>query len=189
MTIMKKIFSYLTTIVLALVIALCAFLYIGKLNGGKNTLFGNELMVVLSGSMSPTFDTGSIVAIKPIQFEAIQKGDIVTFKSLEDRIITHRVVDIVNGELITKGDANDGKDTDPVVKDRVIGKVQYFVPLIGYAIHFIQSKLGMLIFLAVPGLYLIISQIWKLYAMLKQQEKRDAGGVNAQTPVNPQTPE
>ncbi|MGD8192669.1 signal peptidase I [Brevibacillus ginsengisoli] len=166
----KKILSVLTTTLLVLIVALCCFLFVGKMNGGKTTLLGNDIMVVLSGSMSPTFNTGSIVAVKPVEFSDIHKGDIVTFKDLEQRTITHRVIDIVDGQLITKGDANDGKDTSPVSKDRVIGKVQYSVPYAGYVIEFIKSKLGMLLFLAGPGLYLIISQIIKLFRIMKQQE-------------------
>jgi signal peptidase len=77
----------------------------------------------------------------------------------------------VDGNLVTKGDANDGKDTDPVTADRVKGKVQYSVPYIGYFIEFVKSPTGMLVFLAVPGLYLMISQIWKLLRMIKQQDE------------------
>ncbi|MDF2679298.1 MAG: family signal peptidase [Brevibacillus sp.] len=141
------------------------------MNGGKTQIFGNEIMVVLSGSMSPTFDTGSIVAVKQIPYSEIQKGDIVTFEDMEKRTVTHRVIDIVDGNLVTKGDANDGKDTDPVTADRVKGKVQYSVPYIGYFIEFVKSPTGMLVFLAVPGLYLMISQIWKLLRMIKQQDE------------------
>jgi signal peptidase len=168
--ILKKVVSVATTLFLVLVIALCGFLFIGKMNGGKTSLFGNELMVVLSGSMAPTFNTGSIVAVKPIEFEQIKPGDIITFKDVDGRTVTHRVVEINNGELITKGDANDGKDSVPVSADRIIGQVQYSIPFVGYLVDFIKSKIGMLVFLGVPGLYLIVSQIWKLFKMIKEQE-------------------
>lgn len=170
MAIVKKVASFATTVLLILVIALCVFLFIGKMNGGKTNLFGSEIMVVLSGSMSPTFDTGSIVAVKPVTFEEIKQGDIITFKDVDERTVTHRVLEINNGELVTKGDANDGKDSTPVSKDRVVGKVQYWVPLIGYLVEFIKSKVGMLVFLGVPGLYLVVSQIYKLFKMFKEEE-------------------
>ncbi|HZG16630.1 MAG TPA: signal peptidase I [Candidatus Bathyarchaeia archaeon] len=174
MAVVKKIVSVLTTTFLVLVILLSVFIFAGKFNGGKTTLFGNELLVVLSGSMSPTFDTGSIVAIRPVPFEEIQKGDIVTFKDKDDLTVTHRVIDFVENkgqkQLVTKGDANDGKDGNPVPADKVLGEVQYWVPLVGYLIEFVRSKVGMLLFLVVPGLYIIVSQIWKLMGMIKQQE-------------------
>lgn len=170
MVLLKKVVSVATTLFLVLVIALTGFLFIGKINGGKTTLFGSEIMVVLSGSMAPTFNTGSIVAVKPVKFEEIKQGDIVTFKNEDDLTITHRVMEINDGKLITKGDANNGKDSMPVTADRVIGEVQYSVPLIGYLIEFVKSKVGMLVFLGIPGLYLIVSQIWKLFKMMKEAE-------------------
>ncbi len=170
MAILKRVVSVATMLFLTLIIALCGFLFIGKLNGGKTTLFGNELMVVLSGSMAPTFNTGSIIGVKPVKFEDIKQGDIVTFKNEDDLIVTHRVVEIDGDKLITKGDANNAKDNMPVTADRLIGKVQIWVPMVGYLVDFIRSKVGMLIFLAVPGVYLIVSQIWKLFKMMKEAE-------------------
>lgn len=170
MGVVKKIISVLTTTFLVLVILLTAFIFAGKFTGGKTTLFGNELLVVLSGSMSPTFNTGSIVAIKPVKFEEIQKDDIITFRDLDQRTVTHRVVDITEGKLVTKGDANDGKDSNLVTPDRIIGEVQYWVPLAGYLVEFVNSKTGMLVFLGVPGVYLIVSQLWKLFRLLKEEE-------------------
>lgn len=170
MKLVKKILSILTTSFLVLVILFSAVALTGKLNGGKTTLFGSELLVVLSGSMSPTFDTGSIVAIKPISFSDIQKGDIITFKNTDGLIVTHRVQEITGNELVTKGDANNAKDNETVTADRVMGRVQYSVPLAGYAIDFIRSKVGLLLFLVIPGIYLIVSQIWKLFGMIKNQE-------------------
>jgi len=168
--VLKKGLSVVTTIFLVLVIALTAFLFIGKMNGGKTTLFGNEIMVVLSGSMAPTFNTGSIVAVKPTKFEEVKKGDVVTFKNEDNLTVTHRVMEITNGKLITKGDANNGNDSIPVTADRLIGQVQYSVPFVGYLIDFIQSKVGMLVFLGIPGIYLIVSQIWKLFKLMKEAE-------------------
>lgn len=170
MAMLKRMLSLFTTIVLVLVIALTAFLFIGKMNGGKTTLLGNEIMVVLSGSMSPTFNTGSIVAVGHTPFEDIKVGDIVTFKNEDNLTVTHRVMELKDGKLITKGDANNGIDSVPVTADRLIGKVQYSVPLIGYLIDFIQSKVGMLVFLGIPGVYLIVSQIWKLFKLVKEAE-------------------
>lgn len=170
MVILKKCLSYATTLFLVLVIALTGFLFVSKMNGGKTTLFGSEIMVVLSGSMAPTFDTGSIVAVKPVKFEGIQKGDIVTFKNEDDLTITHRVVEVTDKGLITRGDANNGDDTMPVTSDRLIGQVEYSVPLLGYLIEFIRSKVGMLVFLGIPGIYLIISQVMKLFRMIKEAD-------------------
>ncbi|QRG68112.1 signal peptidase I [Brevibacillus choshinensis] len=174
MALLKKIISILTSTLLIVVIAITGFLLVGKMNDGKTMLFGNQLMVVLSGSMSPTFDTGSIVAVGPVDFKEVQTNDIITFKDPEGRTITHRVVEIKDDQLITKGDANDGKDTSPVTSDRFIGKVQYSIPYIGFFIEFAKSGTGMLFLLGIPGVYLIVSQVWKLLKMIKNEDSNTA---------------
>ncbi|USG66293.1 signal peptidase I [Brevibacillus ruminantium] len=174
MKLLKKSISILTSLFLILVIVITGILFVGKISGGKTVLFGSQIMVVLSGSMSPAFDTGSIVAVKPVDFKDVKENDIITFKDPEGLTITHRVVEVGEGQLITKGDANDGKDTAPVTPDRLIGKVQYSVPWVGYFIEFAKSGLGMLIMLAVPGIYLIVSQVWKLLRMIKEEEAKTA---------------
>lgn len=170
----RKTISILTSLLLIVVIAITGLLFIGKMNGGKTMLFGNQIMVVLSGSMSPTFDTGSVVAVGPADFKEIKQGDIITFKDPEGMTITHRVVEVTEGELRTKGDANDGVDTAPVTPERLIGKVHYSVPLIGYFIEFAKSGAGMLVLLGLPGVYLIVSQVWKLMQSIKQEEGKAA---------------
>lgn len=174
MVLLKKCISILTSLFLIAVIAITGLLFVSKINGGKTVLFGNQIMVVLSGSMAPAFNTGSIVAVKPVDFKEVKEKDIITFKDPEGLTITHRVIEKRDGQLITKGDANDGKDTAPVTPDRFIGKVQYSVPLIGYFIEFARSELGMLLMLGLPGLYLIVSQVWKLLRMIKEEEAKTA---------------
>lgn len=169
----KKVVSSVVTGVLALVIILVFILAIStKMNNGKTSFFGNQLMVVLSGSMSPTFDTGSLVVVAPLRFSSIKNGDIVTFKEISGRTVTHRVVEVKGSELITKGDANSVKDSEPVTQDRVIGKVNVWIPYLGYFVDFTKSRTGIALFLIIPGAYLIISQIWKLFKAMAEDEKK-----------------
>lgn len=167
----KKILNWVLTGFMVLCVVLLGTLGVSsKINGGTPTVLGNQLMVVLSGSMAPTFNTGSIVTVKPIPFEEIKADDIVTFKDIDGKTVTHRVVEILEGKLITKGDANDGIDASPVTSDRVIGKVQVWIPYVGYFIQFTKSKIGLLVFLVVPGIYLVITQLWKLFKLLTNDE-------------------
>lgn len=73
--------------------------------------------------------------------------DIKTEDSAPDSgvsIITHRVVSnsIIMGEFITKGDANEKEDMNPVSYDNYIGKVQLSIPLAGYAAELFTSTQG-----------------------------------------------
>ena len=56
--------------------------------------------------------------------------------------MTHRVVEIENGNYFTKGDANNVKDAVPVTYDNVEGKiVGPVIPLLGYGVAFANSHI------------------------------------------------
>ena len=91
--------------------------------------------------------------------EEIVEGDVIAFyggasgNRAEDRvdsagsgvsIITHRVVSnsVIMGEFITRGDANEKEDINPVSYDNYIGKVQLSVPMAGYAAELFTSTQG-----------------------------------------------
>ncbi|MCJ7560827.1 signal peptidase I, partial [Candidatus Bathyarchaeota archaeon] len=78
---------------------------------------------VYTGSMEPAIPVGGIVVIKPVDSETLKTGDIICFQLSEDTSVTHRIVNITDGGLVTKGDANDGPDQWTVKKENVIGKV------------------------------------------------------------------
>ena len=64
--------------------------------------------------------------------------------------MTHRVVRnrTIEGDLVTKGDANAEEDMDPVPYDRVIGKVILTVPQAGDVLGYISSDVGKVYMLA-----------------------------------------
>lgn len=166
---------FISIIVFTLVISF--FIVKSKINGGSPNIAGNKFYIVLSGSMKPVFDAGSIVAVKTVNPKVITAGDIITFKDQRDRnrIITHRVVDIKkeNGSLffITKGDANDAKDSSLVPAGNVIGKANFWLPYAGYAVNFTKSKKGIFILLIVPGMLYIISELISIYKLTRKNGK------------------
>lgn len=182
---MKKVLSMagnvVFTVFLIAMIVVVGFMVKGKLDGGVPSVGPYRLYVVLSGSMSPTFDTGSIIGVKQIKPEMVQAGDVVTFKSPEDpeKVITHRVVSVEtrNGQLqfITRGDANNANDQVPLPAAYLIGKEQFAIPYGGYVTNFASSKKGLLILIVVPALLVIAGEmrtLWKLAAEHDAEEKR-----------------
>ncbi|MCI9105138.1 MAG: signal peptidase I [Lachnospiraceae bacterium] len=99
---------------------------------------GYRPVVVLSGSMEPTYHVGSIIYYKEASFEQIAQGDPITFHSEEGgTLITHRVVEKseINREFVTKGDANKTVDPNPVSYGNVAGKTSKLtIPYAGYLI-------------------------------------------------------
>ena len=57
----KKIMSVLTVLV---ILTLAVVVIAVKASGGEPTILGYQFKTVLSGSMEPTFQTGSIITIK-----------------------------------------------------------------------------------------------------------------------------
>ncbi|MFL7795630.1 signal peptidase I [Clostridium chauvoei] len=124
-------------------------------------LFGFSFYSVLSGSMTGSIDTGSIIAVKKVEASKIKKSDVITFKTGGDTVVTHRVVNVFNEnglKFATKGDANEQIDPMKTSEDNVIGKVIFHLPFLGYLIVFIQNNLvvvGITLTILIVGGYLI----------------------------------
>lgn len=145
----KKICNISSTIILIIMITIAAILLIPK-------IFGYETYAVLSGSMEPKFSVGSIVFVDRINPEEVKTDDVISFiLSGNGKVATHRVIEVNSSEkqFITKGDANEDVDTNPVNFTDLIGKVKFNVPLLGFISIYIKTKLG--IFIGV-GLMLLL---------------------------------
>ena len=100
---------------------------------------GSQTYSVLTSSMAPKYAPGTFLVVKPVPFEELRVGDIITYQieSGNAAVITHRITSVSaaqNGELqfITKGDNNDAEDELPVREVQVRGKLLYAVPLVGF---------------------------------------------------------
>ena len=96
------------------------------------TLLGYEIYNVTSGSMEPTLPVGSVIYVKPTQAELVQPGDIIAFY-VDAVVVTHRVVEnrFVEGEFVTKGDANEMADFSNARYRDLVGVVKYHFPYLG----------------------------------------------------------
>lgn len=111
-----------------------------------NSLVGNQLpmpfgygaAVVLSGSMEPVLSAGDLIIVK--ETDQIQERDIVVFQD-GNSLVVHRVVQIGEETVTTKGDANQVND-EPVSIDAVKGKVQLWIPYAGNVVGFLKTPIG-----------------------------------------------
>lgn len=108
-------------------------------------LMGASPYTVLTGSMRPTWEPGTLVIVDPVDPAAVEVGDVITFQ-LEPGIpdvATHRVVGVnVTSDgrsFVTQGDANASPDADPVLPEQVRGRVAYAVPWMGHVNSAINS--------------------------------------------------
>jgi len=101
-------------------------------------LFPFQPALVGSGSMEPKMYPGDVVIIAKVQADNIETGDVIQFRVPEEVTIMHRVIEIQETEggskvFITKGDANDQPDSEPVLPDNVVGKAVLTIPKVGWA--------------------------------------------------------
>ena len=96
------------------------------------TLLGYEVYNVTSGSMEPALPVGSVIYVQPADPATIQAGDIIAYHS-DSTVITHRVVEnrFVEGEFVTKGDANEREDFINTRYADLVGMVKYHIPYLG----------------------------------------------------------
>lgn len=131
--------SALGVFLLILIIAVCLPLTAPK-------AFGYQIYTVVSGSMEPEIPVGSLTFVQQSAPEDTSEGDVIAFYGAleEQSIITHRVVEnnTLMGELITKGDANEVNDMNPVPYRNYIGKVRLSIPALGYIAGFLAETSG-----------------------------------------------
>lgn len=94
--------------------------------------------VIYSGSMRPTFEVGDVVIVAKRNPRLLKPGDIVSFRMKGSPVPTvHRVIALQNEGgrevFVTKGDANNRPDLDPVRSVQVVGKVVFTIPRVGWA--------------------------------------------------------
>ena len=106
-------------------------------------LVGYEVFNVVSGSMEPNIPVDSVIYVKGIEPEDVEVDDVIAF--YENRsVVAHRV--LVNrqtmGEFVTKGDANETEDLNPIPYDALIGRVELHLPFLGKAMAMYSSNVG-----------------------------------------------
>jgi signal peptidase I len=132
------------------------------------SVFGYQSLTVVSGSMEPTLQVGSVVIDEVIAPLDARPGDIVTFKDpLRPRQLTHRLqrmrVDGDTAYMTTLGDANDAPEHWTVRTDGNIGRVVAHLPKLGYARAALSSRyarLGVLGAVLALGAFLVVD-MWR----------------------------
>lgn len=168
---LRKIWNILTTVLVVLVVLL-AIALVGV------RLFGIRTYAVLSGSMEPTYPTGSLLYVKKVDPQELKVGDAITFLLNEDTAATHRIVEILPDEddasvlrFRTQGDANKTADAVPVHYMNIIGKPVFCIPLLGYVTGFIQQPPGLYLAIGAAAILLILVFLPDLF---KDDKKKDA---------------
>lgn len=136
MQIITKWFSRITTFITVAIIVFITILM------GPN-LLGYKSYIVLSGSMEPVINTGSIAYINTKDTD-VEVNDIITYRlegTDKETLVTHRLIEKVSDDTyVTKGDANEVADLVQVNRSQIVGTYKYQIPKIGYLVSKMNKK-------------------------------------------------
>jgi signal peptidase I len=126
---------------IASAILIIGILYFG-IQGSMFIIFHTDspMLAVVSNSMQPTFERGDLIFVKGVDsISDIKVHDIIVYQDSTGREIVHRVVNIQDNIITTRGDHNTNDDP-PFPFDRVRGKVLFWIPRIGYISLWIRRE-------------------------------------------------
>ena len=117
--------------------------------------FGYGAAVVLSGSMEPELSKGDLIIVK--ETESFDVNQVVVYQD-GNSLVVHRIIEMNDTEVITKGDANNTADK-PIEKTRIKGEVVFSVPCIGNIVEFIKTPIGTILIIALAILLMEIPRL------------------------------
>ena len=155
-------------------------------------VIGFQTYSVLSGSMEPTYHTGSLIYVKKTDPQDIRVGDPITFVLDENlTVATHRVIKIddPNQHFYTQGDANEYPDASPVHYKNLIGKPVFTIPYLGYFAGYVKDPPGRYLALAAAAIIILLVFLPDLFDD-KDKDKDSKGRLAAgkRTTKTAQTP-
>jgi signal peptidase I len=137
-------------------------------------LLGFQRYVITSGSMTGTYDRGSLVFDRVVPTSSLRAGDVITFRPPgQAGLVTHRIasVRVVGGRRVftTKGDANRTADVWGAITlhGAQQARVAFHLPYLGFAIAALSDRRVRMLVIGLPALLIAIGTLSALW--------RDAG--------------
>lgn len=168
----KRIWNWISGVLVGIVVLL-AIALVGV------RLIGLKPFVVLSGSMRPTYEVGSLIYVKSVDYKELKVGDPITYMISQDTVVTHRITEVLVDEedpetirYFTKGDANDTPDGSSVHYKNILGKPVFSIPYLGYVSHYIQNPPGMYVAIAVGAILIMLVFLPDVFADDGKEKKK-----------------
>ncbi len=125
---------------------------------------------VPTGSMEPNIPTWSLCVVNVrTPYESIGENDVVVYVRKSDGMrIIHRVIEITNDALVTKGDANRIDDGPSVTPDNLYGKYLFHIPGIGKPLSLLKTPAG----IAITAALFLGLMVWLAADDRRERERR-----------------
>lgn len=154
----------------------CMLVVLLILFGGVR-LLGYTPYVITSGSMIPEYPVGSIVYVKEVSTNELAIGDDISFYINNSVIATHRIgeIDYTNEQIQTYGinnkdsEGNQINDAEPVDFDKIVGRVEFTIPALGYLYIITRTTTGKI---AVVAIVVVLFGISKLLNYLYHEKEK-----------------
>jgi signal peptidase len=147
-------------------------------------LWGWQRYAIVSGSMTGTYDRGSLVLDEVVPVDQLKVGDVITYLppagAGPDHLVTHRIASIERdpaGQLTyrTKGDANEVADPWTFrLGQRTQARVRLGIPYAGFALSALGRKDVRMIVIALPALLIAGFSLLRLWRQLGVEAKSRA---------------
>jgi signal peptidase I len=113
---------------------------------------GRQVFAIRGASMSPTIPMGAAIVVVERPIDEMHVGDVITWQAANGAYVTHRLVGFTEEDgarfVQTKGDANDSPDPSGVPESSVVGVVDSWVPVAGYALIIMSTPTGLVSWLS-----------------------------------------
>jgi signal peptidase len=130
-----------------------------------------DVLVVRGGSMEPTISVGSVLVIDRASRSPVE-GTVTSFRQPDGSVVTHRVIALLRGEYVTKGDANERPDLERRSAEDVLGTAVVSIPYLGFAIHVLRQPPTFLLLLLGTGGLLILGEVRTIAQELARLRRR-----------------
>ena len=139
---------------------------------GAIFLVTGSVFIVQSGSMAPTINAGDVIVCRAPN-GPLQPGDIITYQ-YENKIITHRIIEVLPEGLRTKGDAN--AEPDPwIVPQGAVRRVAWLrIRYLGFLLAYIKTKEGWFVAVILPAILIILNEAMVIVRELLRAPQREA---------------
>lgn len=134
-------------------------------------LLGYQRYVIVSGSMTGTYDRGSIVFDRVVPTSSLRTGDVITFRPPgRTDLVTHRIhsLKVIRGQHVftTKGDFNPVPDawSPMTLRERTQARVAFSVPHLGFAIAALSDRRWRMLVIGIPAALIALmtlSSLWR----------------------------
>ncbi|NUS53217.1 MAG: signal peptidase I [Nocardioidaceae bacterium] len=159
------------------------------------SLLGYERYVIVSGSMTGTYDIGSIVFDKTVPVGELAAGDVITYQPPADsgvpNLVTHRIVSVRHrdGRTVYRTKGDDNPTADPWVfslQSPVQPKVAFSVPYVGRLFLALADRQTRIVVIGVPaGLIALASLVELAKALRPRRAPADTPDVSTATTSTP----